>query len=170
MATTNPTTATTVDGVDGDAHYFLMDNQRHIINLLEQRGIKPTAMRILVLKEMVNASEASSLLSLEERLDTVDKSTIYRCITLFLTNHLIHAIDDGSGSFKYAVCDSQCHCGEEGEHLDDLHAHFYCEKCKRTFCLSRIHVPLVSLPGDFKVHDINYVLKGICPECSLKNP
>lgn len=134
--------------------------------LLEHRGIKPTAIRILVLREMMECHEAFSLQSLEERLDTVDKSTIYRCITLFLTHHLIHAIDDGSGSFKYAVCRHDCHCGEEGEHLDDLHAHFYCERCHRTTCLSSIHVPVVALPGHFEIHDINYVLKGICPSCS----
>ena len=87
--------------------------------MLEHRGIKPTAMRILVLREMMGCNEAFSLQTLEDSLDTVDKSTIYRCITLFLTHHLLHAIDDGTGSFKYAVCSSSCHCGEDGEHLDD---------------------------------------------------
>lgn len=137
-------------------------------HLLEQRGIKPTAVRILVLKEMLDCRDAFSLQSMEERLDTVDKSTIYRCITLFLTHHLIHAIDDGTGIFKYAVCSTSCHCGEEGDHLDDLHAHFNCERCGRTFCLSSIHVPVVSLPGNFRIHNINYVLKGLCPECSAR--
>ena len=144
--------------------------EQHIIEeLLEHRDIKPTAMRILVLRAMLNCSDAFSLQSLEDRLESVDKSTIYRCITLFLTHHLIHAIDDGSGSIKYAVCASTCHCGEEGEHLEDLHAHFYCERCHRTLCLSRIQVPVVSLPANFKVQDINYVLKGLCPECVAKN-
>lgn len=146
-----------------------MMEQKHLIDLMEQRGIKPTAVRILVLRAMLASEDAFSLQSLEEQLESVDKSTIYRCITLFLTHHLIHAIDDGTGSFKYAVCAAGCHCGEDnGEHLDDLHAHFYCERCHRTYCLDSIHVPLVSLPGNFEVHDINYVLKGICPMCSNK--
>ena len=140
----------------------------HIIKLLEHRDIKPTAMRILVLREMLKSNNAFSLQSLEDSLESVDKSTIYRCITLFLTHHLLHAIDDGSGSIKYAVCASSCHCGEEGEHLDDLHAHFYCVGCHQTLCLSRIQVPVVSLPAQFEIHDINYVLKGLCPECSQK--
>lgn len=146
-----------------------MDKDQHIIDLLEQRDIKPTAMRILVLKAMTSCDDAFSLQSLEDRLDTVDKSTIYRCITLFLTHHLIHAIDDGTGSLKYAVCHAGCHCGEDGEHFDDMHAHFYCERCQRTFCLSRIAAPVVTLPGNFKVHSINYVLKGLCPQCSMLN-
>ena len=110
-------------------------SSENITHMLEHRGIKPTAMRILVLREMMECNEAFSLQTLE-------------------------------GSFKYAVCSSSCHCGEDGEHLDDLHAHFYCERCHRTFCLSRIQVPVVSLPGEFQVHDINYVLKGVCPECN----
>ena len=142
--------------------------EQHIIELLEHREIKPTAMRILVLRTMLKCSDAFSLQSLEDSLESVDKSTIYRCITLFLTHHLIHAIDDGTGSIKYAVCASSCHCGEDGEHLDDLHAHFYCERCHRTLCLSRIQVPVVSLPANFMVNDINYVLKGLCPDCAAK--
>ena len=120
-------------------------SSENITHMLEHRGIKPTAMRILVLREMMECNEAFSLQTLEDRLDTVDKST---------------------RSCKYAVCSSSCHCGEDGEHLDDLHAHFYCERCHRTFCLSRIQVPVVSLPGEFQVHDINYVLKGVCPKCN----
>ena len=148
---------------------LIMDSQQHIITMLEQRDIRPTAMRIMILREMLSCDEAFSLLSLEDRLDTVDKSTIYRCITLFLTHHLIHAIDDGTGTIKYAVCSPECHCGENGEHLDDLHAHFYCEQCHRTYCLNRIHVPVVTLPAGFQVKHINYVLKGICSACASHN-
>ncbi|MBQ4368007.1 MAG: transcriptional repressor, partial [Muribaculaceae bacterium] len=97
-------------------------------------------------------------------------STIYRTITLFLTHHLIHAIDDGSGTFKYAVCSNDCHCGEEGnEALGDLHAHFSCERCGRTVCLTSIQVPVVALPEHCEVHSVNYVLKGLCAECMTKS-
>jgi len=145
-----------------------MNEESTIISMLEQREIKPTAMRILVLRTMLNCEDAFSLQSLEEKLESVDKSTIFRCITLFLTHHLIHAIDDGTGSIKYAVCSTSCHCGEEGEHLDDMHVHFYCERCHRTFCLNKIAVPVVSLPSNFTLHSINYVLKGLCPQCTSK--
>ena len=143
-----------------------MKDESKYVTLLEQHDVKPTALRLLLLRTMMAHDDAFSLQSLEDELDTVDKSTIYRTITLFLTHHLIHAIDDGTGSLKYAVCQAGCHCGEEGEHLGDMHAHFYCERCQRTFCLSRIAAPVVALPGNFKVHSINYVLKGLCPQCS----
>ena len=80
------------------------------LDKLERRDIKPTAIRLLILKNMLEVGRAVSLLDLETLLDTVDKSTISRTIALFLSHHLIHSIDDGSGSLKYAVCDNSCNC------------------------------------------------------------
>ena len=144
-----------------------MDSQQHLTHILEHRDIKPTAMRLLVLRAMLESDEAFSLLSLEQRLDTVDKSTIYRCITLFLTHHLLHAIFGGNpGKAALRLPDG---CGGEVQEHDESAVSFYCERCHRTYCLSRIHVPVVSLPGNFQVHNINYVLKGICSHCTSKD-
>ena len=70
------------------------------LKILEQRGIKPTAIRMLVLKAMMETEQAVSLLDLENKLDTVDKSTIFRTITLFVSHHLAHSVDDGTGDRK----------------------------------------------------------------------
>ena len=140
-----------------------MANEETYLKLLALRDIKPTANRLLVLREMLAADRAFSLLDLEDRLVTMDKSTIFRTITLFLGHHLIHAIDDGSGSLKYALCSSDCNC-----EVDDLHTHFYCEACHRTFCFKQIHIPRVTLPEGFSMNSINYVIKGLCNECARK--
>ena len=116
---------------------------------LAQRDIKPTAMRLLILRAMMQFERAFSLLDLETYLDTVDKSTLSRTINLFLKHHLIHGIDDGSGSLKYAVC-----------------GNFYCTQCQKTYCLRNIHIPMVSLPQHFTADSINYVIKGLCDHCS----
>ena len=133
------------------------------IEKLNRRGIKPTAMRVLILRTMMSIPSAVSLADLEEELDTVDKSTIFRVITLFHAHHLIHCIDDGSGALKYAVCSDDCDCS-----VSDLHSHFYCERCHRTFCFENIHVPVVNLPDGFTVSSVNYVLKGVCPACAAR--
>ena len=70
------------------------------LDKLGQRDIKPTAMRLLILRAMMQFNRAFSLLDLETYLDTVDKSTLSRTINLFLKHHLIHGIDDGSGSLS----------------------------------------------------------------------
>lgn len=137
-----------------------MDQQTYL-EKLEKRGIKPTAIRLLILKTMIRLDRAVSLLDLENELVTVDKSTIFRTITLFHGHHLIHGVDDGTGSLKYAVCSHDCDCS-----VSEQHTHFYCEQCHRTFCLKSIHVPIVQLPEGFSVQSINYVIKGLCAECS----
>jgi Fur family ferric uptake transcriptional regulator len=135
-----------------------MDNY---IERLEARGIKPTAIRLLVFKAMLEHPQAFSLLDMEDRLDTVDKSTLFRTISLFHEKHLIHSIDDGSGSIKYSVCNSRCTCS-----LNDLHVHFYCNRCEKTFCLENISIPEVQLPPGFLLNSVNFVLKGLCTQCS----
>lgn len=137
--------------------------EKEYLALLAQREIQPTAIRILVLRAMIQANRSVSLLDLENMLDTVDKSTIFRTITLFLDHHLIHSIDDGTGSFKYAVCSNSCSC-----EVSDLHTHFHCEKCNKTFCLKNIPTPVVNMPKGFTLNSINYVLKGLCPDCAEK--
>lgn len=132
------------------------------------RHIKPTSVRVLVLNELERSECALSLSDLEARLVTVDKSSIFRTLTLFLSHHLIHSIEDGTGMTKYALCAPTCHCGEE-EHrgeLTNFHTHFRCERCGRTFCLRGLPVPQVPLPKGFSLSSVNYVLMGVCAECT----
>ena len=131
------------------------------LDILNRRKIKPTAIRLLILKAMMQFERAFSSLDQENYLETVDKSTVSRTINLFLEHHLVHCIDDGSGSLKYSVCGNECNCS-----VEELHAHFYCLKCHRTFCLRNIPVPKVELPRNFTLESINYVLKGCCEDCS----
>jgi Fur family transcriptional regulator, ferric uptake regulator len=131
------------------------------LEIFGHNGIKPTAIRLLVYRAMMHFERAFSLMDLEEVLDTVDKSTIFRAITLFHEHHLIHSVDDGSGSLKYCVCHNGGDCS-----LEELHCHFYCERCKRTFCLDETPVPLAETPEGFRVRTVSYVMKGICPSCA----
>lgn len=141
----------------------MASDEQFFIDKLLHRGIKPTAIRLLVLRTMFRGDETVSLPQLERLLPTVDKSSISRTLCTFLTGKLIHAVDDGSGSVKYNVCSDDCDCG-----IEDEHTHFYCEQCHRTFCLKRIQVPQVALPPGFAQHSINYVVKGLCPQCAEK--
>lgn len=139
----------------------IMPNEDYYVHRLEHRGIRPTAMRLLILRHMDRGDQTVSLPELERILPTVDKSTISRTLSLFLLHRLIHAVDDGTGSLKYAPCADDCDCS-----VEDEHTHFCCEQCHRTFCLKQIAVPVVALPEGFTLQSVNYVLKGLCPECS----
>ena len=129
--------------------------------ILAERNIRPTANSRLVLKAMLGFKSAFSLGDMEQELETIDKSTLSRVIRLFHENLLIHSIDDGSGSVKYSVCRSDCTCS-----VGDLHVHFYCDKCKHTYCIESVAIPDLLLPAGFRVDGVNFVLKGLCGDCS----
>lgn len=132
--------------------------------ILEERGVKPTPNRILVLSTLLEADHPMSLLDIDTYIETMDKSSIFRVLTLFHSNHIVHAIEDGSNSLKYEVCRGHGHCS-----TDDLHVHFYCETCHSTYCFPQTHIPRVEMPAGFVADSINYMIKGTCDKCSKKH-
>lgn len=133
----------------------------HLEELLNFRKINPTAMRILVLKELQEAEHAVSLSDLEALIETADKTTLYRTLKTFEKNKLVHSIEDGSGSLKYALCDNSCECLPEQAHM-----HFHCNHCGQTYCMRDYHLPKISLPKKFKAEETSLVVKGLCENCS----
>ena len=128
---------------------------------LTNRDIKPTSVRLLIFSAMTGFKRAFSLTDLETELETVNKSTIFRTLTLFHENLLIHSIDDGSGSIKYSICSDSCMCT-----IGDLHAHFNCIRCHNTSCLESISIPAIQIPEKFLLESVNFVMKGLCDQCS----
>ena len=139
-----------------------MDEQQ-ILDKLKHRDINPTAMRMLVLKILMEQPYAISLADLEMLFDHADRTTLFRTLKLFKEHRLIHSIDDGTGSVKYALCEDRCDCSPE-----EVHMHFHCTGCKRTYCLTDIHMPELTVPLRFRLQDINIVMRGLCDQCSGK--
>lgn len=130
-------------------------------NKLNQFGIKPTAMRLLVLEVIGKQKCAISHKDLVDLFERADATTLFRTLKTFLKHKLIHTIDDGTGQIKYALCTEGCTCSPA-----DLHSHFHCTKCQKTFCLLNAKPSPISLPQNFTLQSINLVLKGICDACS----
>lgn len=129
--------------------------------LLASHHIKPTANRIVVAKTLAAAERPMSLSELEYKILSIDKSSVFRVLTLFREHHLVHVIEDGGDGVRYELCHS--HDGHAED--DDQHVHFYCERCHRTFCLHDTPIPAVALPEGYHLTGINYMVKGLCPEC-----
>ena len=70
----------------------------HIDDILQRRQVRPTANRIAIFRELLNAGGPLSMAELEERLVTIDKSGLSRTLGLFASRHLVHVIEDGSGA------------------------------------------------------------------------
>ena len=137
--------------------------QQECTELLTLHGIKPTANRIVVVRALAQAGRPLTLTELEYKILSIDKSGVFRALTLFREHHLVHVIEDGGDGVRYELCHS--HSDHED---DDLHVHFFCEQCHRTFCLPDIPVPQVDIPDGFMMTSVNYIVKGICAHCKGK--
>ncbi len=131
--------------------------------LLSSHGVRPTSNRIVVARTLATASRPMSLSELESEIKTIDKSGISRALTLFREHRLVHVIEDGSDSVRYELCRSS-HDSDKF----DMHVHFFCEQCHRTFCLENIPTPLIDLPEGYTMNSVNYMVKGICPGCKKR--
>ena len=137
-------------------------DEKTCIRLLEAHGIKPTSNRILVVKALAAEEAPSSISDLERRLLSVDKSCVFRCLMVFREHHFVHSVEDGDGQVRYELCH------RHGDTDDDMHVHFYCRRCHRIFCMENTPVPGVDIPEGFEMESVNYMIKGLCPECARK--
>lgn len=142
--------------------FLQMMTIQEIENMLAHHDIRPTANRIVVAQVMARHEGSFSLAELEDKIGTIDKSGIFRTLTLFKEHHLVHALESSDGT-RYELCLSH-----SDEHDDDTHVHFYCERCMKTFCLPALAVPPVELPQGYEMITVNYMVKGLCPTCSVK--
>lgn len=132
----------------------------HLIELMETHGVKPTANRIVIARALAQAGRPMSMTELETVVETIDKSNVFRTLQAFRDARLVHVLEDTGDGVRYELCHSH---NDDGD--DDVHVHFYCEKCHRTFCLEDTPVPPVCVPDGYDVATVSYLLKGICPDC-----
>lgn len=130
--------------------------------ILEDAGITPTPVRVLIYNVLAQTTVPLSLSDIESSLETVDKSTISRTLSTFRKQQLLHTISDGSGSLKYELRKSA------HDLQDDMHVHFHCVECGSTICLNQVGIPTVKLPEGFLALETSYIITGICKGCANK--
>lgn len=129
--------------------------------LLELHGVKATVNRLLIARALDEAGRPLSMTELEERLETIDKSSVFRTLMVFRDAHLVHVLEDAGDGVRYELCHSR-----HEDHDDDLHVHFYCVKCHKTYCLEDVPVPPVSVPEGYVARQASYLIRGLCPLCA----
>lgn len=147
--------------------------------LFQEFDIRPTAVRLMIWRQLDTLDFAFALSDLEGLLPTVDRSTIFRALSLFVEKGLLHTIDDGSGQQKYCIChayehhehgtDDCCHEQHSDPHEECQHVHLSCTMCGRTFCLRSQKIPPVQVPEGFQVLHAQYIIQGICPHCAHRS-
>ena len=115
-----------------------------------------------MLKTLAAGGRPMSLKELETEIPTLDKSSIFRCLTAMREKDLLHSLEGGPEGVRYEICHSHGHHHDE---YSDEHVHFHCEVCGRTFCFENVHIPDVPVPDGYQVQEREYTVKGICPDC-----
>lgn len=128
-------------------------------DILTEYKIRITAIRLLVLKHIMEQDKAFTLADMETLLESVDRSTLFRTLTLFLLRGILHEVDNGSGSKLYCLCVSN----EKGTYSN--HLHFTCRRCGKTYCIKNIDAMPALTPKGFAVEEVSCVMKGLCPDC-----
>jgi Fur family ferric uptake transcriptional regulator len=127
--------------------------------ILTEAGIRPTAIRLMVLREIIAYDHTFTLAEMEQRMATIDRSTLFRTLMLFVERKVLHDIDNGSGSKLFC----RCECTHRHHHTP--HIHFTCTVCNETFCIKDIDLSALPVPADYEVEEVSLVMKGLCPKC-----
>ena len=137
-------------------------NENELISLMQEHGVRVTANRLVIARALAASGRPLSMMELETMVETIDKSGVFRTLQQFRESGLVHVLEDSGEGVRYELCHSH------GDHDDDLHVHFYCEKCHRTFCLDSVPVPSVSIPSGFSPRTSSHLIRGLCPSCSSR--
>ena len=127
--------------------------------VLEQKAVRITPMRQLLLEFFLQKNGTFGLIELEKAFPKSDRITIYRTLKTFEEKGIIHSINNGTGEVKYALCDEHC----TPIHHIFQHPHFQCEQCKRVSCIDSLVIPKIELPIGYIQKEMTMMIKGICP-------
>ena len=79
-------------------------DEKHLLELMEHHGVKPTANRIVIARALAAAGRPMSMTELETVVETIDKSNIFRTLQAFREAHLVHVLDDSGDGVRYELC------------------------------------------------------------------
>ena len=72
-------------------------------NILAEHGVKATANRLVIARALADAHRPLTMTELEDMLETIDKSNIFRALQLFRDAHLVHVLEDTGGGVRYTI-------------------------------------------------------------------
>lgn len=129
--------------------------------ILHRAGHRVTLQRVLILDAVCEGGGHTTLKQVYARLqqmdDTIDRSSVYRTLKLFMALGLVVAAETPAGETVYEIPKPKkhhhlcCrHCGKEEEIGDDA---------------MRVMVEQVRLRYGFIIEEDHFVLHGVCAAC-----
>jgi len=130
--------------------------------ILEKINAKKTEAREKILDVILSAEvpfTANELhLMLADR-SNIDLATVYRTLKKFADKNVVRTFSIEGDMVYY---EKSC------EH-NPLHAHFFCEKCRKVECLKPYvfseKASFMSMASDKEIKSVDLILKGRCSRC-----
>jgi len=131
-----------------------------IKNIIKRTGLTLTKSRKKVLNIFLNSEKPLSLKQLRLLVSDMDRVTLFRILSFFEDNKIIHTIRLDKGQDLFALCVEEC----EKEQHQHNHIHFQCQNCEDVSCLPIKDFPVLSAPN-YVINNLSINAVGICKNC-----
>jgi Fur family ferric uptake transcriptional regulator/Fur family zinc uptake transcriptional regulator len=130
--------------------------------MLRGAGVKVTPIRLEILDYLLNTAQPLSHADVQSALPTLDRVTIYRTLSAFVSSGIAHQVQGLDGMWHFCAHDPDV-SGCPGDH-----PHFLCTSCGKMICLLGQNLPRIDVQEGNIVEGKQFVAYGLCPECAKK--
>jgi Fe2+ or Zn2+ uptake regulation protein len=134
-----------------------MDLEQRIVDLLQQKDIRPSKPRTLIYKYLLEHRNHPTVdtiyKALQSDLTSLSRTTVYNTLNLMVEKGIVWALGIEDNELRYDADVSP-------------HGHFKCLQCNAVFDFS-FDVDTISISGldNFTCQDYHLNVKGICKTC-----
>ena len=136
-----------------------MDIQ-YIKELLRNRDLKATSVRIRLLVKMQEYQSAMPYSTIQKEMKDIDRVTLYRTLESLKEQGIIHKAFQAGKESYFAMCGQKC--GKD-QHRHD-HVHFRCTGCGTVTCEMPDKSFQISIAGS-EIDNVSIQLEGMCRMC-----
>jgi Fur family transcriptional regulator, ferric uptake regulator len=135
-----------------------MDNKTILNRILKDKGYSLTSQRVKVFEYLLSMKEPITITDLANRVNEVDRVSIYRIVELFEEVGIVHRVWTG---FKSKI--------ELSEEFSPHHHHFSCLTCGKTISLNsevlEENLKSFEMEYGFELTQHTVELSGFCSKC-----
>ncbi|TVP44967.1 MAG: hypothetical protein EA341_15805 [Mongoliibacter sp.] len=126
--------------------------------MLKEKGIRPNKNRVAVLSKLAEEGKAFSLCTMSKELFAqMDRTTVYRTLTLLTEKQLINKIPCSDGNTLYSL---------QNKKSDEVNTtQFRCKSCQKVESLPTLPQEYLKTISDKMINLDMVVLEGYCCTC-----
>ncbi len=130
--------------------------------LLKNCSLAITKNRSKVLNFFLKEDKPIDIKIINSKFKDIDRVTLFRILSIFEKNKLIHSIILDNGKKYFALCNHEC---REAYSHNHKHIHFVCNNCNDVTCLDIDNFPKLKVPN-YTFKDVSINVSGVCSNCN----